>query len=106
MMGGTLGGAVSNAVWTSSNFGATWTRLANAPWSPRTPSPVVVDGAIWVQGGALASGTASDWWSSSDAGRSWQLVSSTLPFVSVANWRVLTVQVAEGKLKTIRGYYP
>lgn len=71
-----------NEVWRSTNGGATWTQLANAPWEARhTTGWLVHDNKLWVLGGDVNSGHyQTDIWSSVD-GVTWlQVSANAAPF--------------------------
>lgn len=55
IMGGDRDGVPCSEVWRSSDGGATWTQLANAPWAPRgmVYSPVEHNGKLILVGGAV-----------------------------------------------------
>ena len=71
-----------NDVWTSTNYGSTWSQAASSPgFSPRLGASLAVsaNGVIVLHGGSSGGGTwYSDVWVSLSAGSSWtQLASST-----------------------------
>jgi len=61
-------------VWSTADFGQTWERRPDAPWSPRSDHAAVVEGErILVLGGGCAKSCCSaEVWSSSDGGWTWE----------------------------------
>jgi len=64
-----------------SNLGVNWTQVTNAaPWGPRSTTPVVFNGKIWILGGRQwAFPILNDVWSTSD-GVAWTQVTNSAPW--------------------------
>lgn len=71
------GGTRSNEVWTSSNYGVTWTFTSYASWSARYGSSGVIlsDDSIMIMGG-FDGGRYNDVWISTDLGITWVVMTT------------------------------
>jgi len=87
VMGGYSSGRTSN-IYVSSDEGATWTKIATAPWKGRDRFNAVVlpDGSIVIAGGYVIFPTgatipANDVWRSADGGVTWTQINAYSPWL-------------------------
>jgi PKD repeat protein len=104
---GPIGITRLNDVWRSTDEGATWTQLANAPWSERQEltSVVLPDGSVVIIGGVDNSPSPSwtnDTWRSVDGGSTWVRMTANAEWT--ARFGFSTNVLPDGSIVMIGGY--